>query len=144
MTLLLCPSTVVVLPNAAAYNNKLTIYHKGLNEQTKLETWTRFNYDNVWFFGGKGAGINKGYDDANDVDVRIPYDANDNLNVNNFSLGDIIIKGEIKTAEEMFYTCENIYEMDFSNFDTSQVTDMTRMLRDCSSLESINISNIVT
>ena len=56
----------------------------------------------------------------------------------------INLKGEIKTAEEMFYTCENIYEMDFSNFDTSQITDMTRMLRDCSSLESINLSNFVT
>ena len=25
----------------------------------------------------------------------------------------INLKGEIKTAEEMFYTCEDIYEMDF-------------------------------
>ena len=54
-------------------NSKLTIYHKTLDEATRLEKWERHNYDKVWFFGGKGAGINKGYDNANNVDIRIPY-----------------------------------------------------------------------
>ncbi len=78
-------------------NSKVTIYHKGFDEITKLETWTRYNYGNVWFFGGKGAGINKGFTDANDVDVRLPYDANSNLNADNFALGDIIVQGELQT-----------------------------------------------
>ncbi|MBR5227517.1 MAG: hypothetical protein IKV94_02655 [Clostridia bacterium] len=73
-------------------NSKLTIYHKGLDEETRLETWTRFNYDNVWFFGGKGAGIRKGYQDANDVEIRIWYELNDNLDINNFAIGDIIVQ----------------------------------------------------
>lgn len=76
-------------------NSKLTIYHKGQDEESRLETWTRFNYDNVWFFGGKGAGIRKGYQDANDVEIRIFYDLNENLNVENFKIGDIIVEGSL-------------------------------------------------
>lgn len=79
-------------------NSKLTIYHKsGLDVATHLEKWVRYNYDNVWFYGGKGAGINKGYDNANDVEVRIPYDANEGLEVDNFAIGDIIVEGHLTT-----------------------------------------------
>lgn len=76
-------------------NGGLTIYHKGLDERTKLETWTRYNYSNAWFFGGKGAGIRKGYENANDVEIRIPYDKNANLSITNFSIGDIIVQGNL-------------------------------------------------
>ena len=78
-------------------NSKLTIYHlSGLDVATHLEKWTRYNYDNVWFFGGKGAGINKGFENANDVEVRIPYDLN-NADINNFAIGDIIVEGHLTT-----------------------------------------------
>ena len=74
-------------------NSSLTIYHKdGLDVSTHLEKWTRYNYDKVWFFGGKGASINKGYDNANDVEIRIPYG---NLDITKFALGDIIVKGTL-------------------------------------------------
>ena len=76
-------------------NSGLTIYHKGLDEETRFEKWSRFNYDNVWFFGGKGAGINKGYDNANDVEIRVPYKQNTGLNVSNFAIGDIIVQGTL-------------------------------------------------
>ena len=76
-------------------NNKLTIYHmSGLDVATHLEKWTRYNYDNVWFFGGKGAGINKGFENANDVEVRIPYDVNE-VDIKNFAIGDIIVEGKL-------------------------------------------------
>ena len=78
-------------------NSKLTIYHlSGLDVATHLEKWTRYNYDNVWFFGGKGAGINKGFENANDVEIRIPYDLND-VDINNFAIGDIIVEGHLTT-----------------------------------------------
>lgn len=81
-------------------NSSVTIYHmSGLNPETRLETWTRYNYDNVWFFGGKGANINKGYDNANDVEIRIPYSDNE-LDFRNFSIGDIIVQGKIETDIE--------------------------------------------
>ena len=102
-------------------NSSVTIYHKGFNQTTRLETWNRFNYENVWFFGGKGAGINKGYVDANDVEVRIPYDVNDNLDYSNFSIGDIIVQGtlnlDITTQQDLSnYDVYNIKSMNDNNF----------------------------
>ena len=75
-------------------NGSLTVYH--FTKVNRQEKWTRFNYDNVWFFGGKGAGINKGYDNANDVQIRIPYGQNNGLKFSNFSIGDIVIEGTLK------------------------------------------------
>ena len=100
-------------------NSSLTIYHKVLDEETRLEKWIRYNYSKVWFFGGKGASINKGYNNANDVDVRIPY--NMELDINNFAIGDIIVKGdlhqEIATQQDII-NCEvyNITSINDNNF----------------------------
>lgn len=108
-------------------NGPLTIYHKsGLDVVTRLEVWTRYNYDNVWFFGGKGAGIDKGYDNANDVQIRIPYDKNPELNIENFKIGDIIVKGDldldIETQQDLGqnYEIYNITSMRNNNFGISK------------------------
>lgn len=66
-------------------NGKITIYHKGFDTKSRVETWISKSYD-AWFHGGKGASINKGYDNANDVNIRIPYDVNDDLDINNISI----------------------------------------------------------
>ena len=99
-------------------NSKVTIYHmSGRDKITNLEVWTRYNYDNAWFFGGKGAGINKGYTDANNVEVRIPYEQNANVSISNFKIGDIIVKGELKT---------NITkQQDLKGYDIYNVTSIT-------------------
>ena len=81
-------------------NSSLTIYHKTLNTTTHLEEWTRYNYSKVWFFGGKGARFNKGYDNANDVEIRIPYDQNASLDITKFAIGDIIVQGTLETNIE--------------------------------------------
>lgn len=106
-------------------NSSLTVYHKGFNATTKLETWVRHNYDNVWFFGGKGAGINKGYDNANDVEVRIPYGQNSGLNINDFAIGDILVQGtlnfNIETQEDLAsYLIYNIQSISNNNFGNNQ------------------------
>ena len=44
-------------------------------------------------------------------------------------------------CENMFRGCINISEVDLSNFNTSEVTDMARMFFGCSSLKSINLSS---
>jgi len=75
-------------------NKNITVYHKGFNEQ-KLETWTRYNYDNVWFDGGKGSSIYKGYENANNFDARIWYKVN-NVNISNFSIGDIVVPSHLE------------------------------------------------
>ena len=105
-------------------NSSVTIYHKGFDTTTKLEIWTRHNYDKVWFFGGKGAGINKGYDNANDVQVRIPYNQN-TVDINDFAIGDIIVQGtlnqDIETQEDLSnYLIYNITSINNNNFGNSQ------------------------
>lgn len=103
-------------------NSKVTVYHyNGLDVSSHFETWKRYNYDNVWFFGGQGAGINKGYDDANNFDVRIPYDANKDLSIDNFSIGDIVVQGsldqEITGQDDLTdYITYNITSITNNNF----------------------------
>lgn len=107
-------------------NSKLTVYHKqGLDVATRLEKWKRYNYENVWFFGGKGAGINKGYDNANDVQIRIPYGQNDGLDVGNFSIGDIVVQGDltidISTQQDLNdYLTYNITSINNNNFGSEE------------------------
>ena len=103
-------------------NASLTIYHKEYDETTRLEKWIRFNYKNVWFFGGKGASINKGYDNANDVDIRIPYNQNQ-IDISNIQIGDILVKGDIATdittqqdlSEFEYYNITSINDNNFGN-----------------------------
>ena len=107
-------------------NSSITIYHmSGLDTSTHLEKWTRYNYSKAWFFGGKGAGINKGYDNANDVQVRIPYNQNSDLDIKNFAIGDIIVQGEldtnIETQEDLKdYLIYNITSISNNNFGNNQ------------------------
>lgn len=104
-------------------NNSLTVYHKTFDDIIRADKWKRYNYDNVWFFGGEGAGINKGYDNANDFDCRIPYDANYNLDIANFSIGDIVIEGTLETdidvqedlTDYLIYNITSINNNDFGN-----------------------------
>ena len=101
-------------------NASLTHYHKTLDEATRLEKWIRYNYENVWWFGGKGSSINKGYENANDVNVRIPYDKN-NIDISNLAIGDIIVKGtidtDITTQQDLKkYEVYNITSINDNNF----------------------------
>ena len=103
-------------------NTSVTIYHKdGLDVATHFEKWTRYNYSTAWYFGGKGASINKGYDNANDVEIRIPYNTNAELSPGNFAIGDIIVKGEldinINTQQDLKnYDIYNITSIKDNNF----------------------------
>ena len=101
-------------------NASLTHYHKTLDKTTRLEKWIRYNYENVWWFGGKGSSINKGYENANDVNARIPYGKND-IDISNLAIGDIIIKGTIDTditTQQDLKNCEvyNITSINDNNF----------------------------
>ena len=107
-------------------NSSLTIYHKnGIDSETRLEKWERYNYDNVWFFGGKGANINKGYDNANDVEIRLPYSQNEGLDINDFAIGDIIVQGDLRTDIDTQqdledYLIYNITSINNNNFGNNQ------------------------
>ena len=73
-------------------NNAITYFHKTLNPQTRLEEWNKYSFNNVWVFGGKGSSINRGYENANDVKVRIPIKLVNDTSI--FQLGDIVCIGE--------------------------------------------------
>lgn len=73
-------------------NSSLTVYHKIVKNREDI--WEKYFYKNIWWFGGKGASLNKGYENANDVQIRIPYDLNPNLDYNNFAIEDILVQGE--------------------------------------------------
>lgn len=100
-------------------NNSITYYHKTLDEN-KLEKWERYHFEKVWKFGGKGSSINNGYENSNNVSVRIPLEfVNDNFI---FSIGDIIAVGnqrEISKQSDLngieFYNVTNININDFGN-----------------------------
>ena len=73
-------------------NNSMTYYHKTLNKNTKLEEWERHFFNNVWVFSGKGSNINNGYENANNMNVRIPMEYVNDIKI--FSIGDIVAIGE--------------------------------------------------
>ena len=106
-------------------NDSVTIYHmSGLDVSTHFEVWTRYNYENAWVFGGKGASINKGYDNANDIEIRLPYSKN-NLDIGNFAIGDIIVQGtltqNIQTQDDLEdYLVYNITSIKNNNFGNNQ------------------------
>lgn len=109
-------------------NSSITIFHKDFDEINRIEKWIRFNYGEennpkVWWYGGKGASLNEGYENANDVKIRIPYELNDNLDIANFKIGDIIVKGtikqDIKTQQDLLeyetYNIMSIVNNDYGN-----------------------------
>lgn len=50
----------------------------------------------------------------------------------------------IKSISKMFLGCNTLSSVNFSNFNTSQITDMSSLFYGCKSLTSINLSNIDT
>ena len=102
-------------------NGGFTIYHKGFDKVNRIETWTRYNYPKAWFFGGTGARLNKGFDDANDVKARISYLDNQDLDISKFAIGDIIVKGILdlninKQQDLKDYNVYNITSINNNNF----------------------------
>ncbi len=51
---------------------------------------------------------------------------------------------KVTSMFQMFRECKNLTSLNFSNFDTSSVTNMSYMFRDCNSLISLDVSNFDT
>ena len=104
-------------------NNIITYYHKVFNKTTKLDEWQRIIFNNVWVFINKGSNINKGYENSNNIDVRIPMEEiKDSSIFNIFSIGDIIAIGIQPSINEQndlqgkdFYNITNINTNSFGN-----------------------------
>ena len=78
--------------------------------------------------------------DPDEISYRYYFDDSEN-STHTFKL---VWYNKINSTRNMFYMCDKIIEIDFLNFDTSQVTDMGMMFACCSSLISLNISNFNT
>jgi hypothetical protein len=98
-------------------NKKITYYHKILNNTTKLYEWSRIVFDEVWLFGGKGSSINKGYENANDVDVRIPMEYVQDTSI--FQIGDIIALGEQSNITKQ----SDLKDVEFYNITSININD---------------------
>lgn len=97
-------------------NSKLTVYHKVI--ENREEIWKTYHYE-CWWFGGKGTSTNKGYENANDVQIRIPYDVNPKLDYTNFGIGDILVQGihdDIKSESDVTSERYNITSLNNNVF----------------------------
>lgn len=92
-------------------NTDITVYHKGFDPTTRLETWTRFYYPHCWWNSTEGSVVRDGYQYNNGVDIRIPYDENEDLNIGNFEVGDIVCKGKLEMAIESQSDVPNAYNI---------------------------------
>ena len=61
--------------------------------------------------------------------------------INNLTMLDT---SNVTNMSSMFYNCSSLPSLEVSNFDTSQVTDMRVMFYSCSSLPSLEVSNFDT
>ncbi len=109
-------------------NSSITLYHKRLNEETRIDEWDRYQIDNVMWQGGKGASINKGYEKANDISIWIPYNQNQDLDSIPFAIGDIIVKGIIedkitKQSDLMMdnYNITTYIDNDYGSYDMQHI-----------------------
>ena len=91
-------------------------------------SFSRVYYPNKVFINGNNQNL-----------VNYTYNLTENVNLIRLEWNN-----KIRSCEGMFKECNNIYEFDFSNFDTSEVTTMTGMFYGCSSLVSLNLSNFIT
>ena len=92
-------------------NTDITVYHKGIDNTTRLETWTRFYYPDAWVFDVKGSVVRDGYQYNNRIEVRIPYETNENLDIANFEIGDIVCNGNLQIDVETQADVPNAYNI---------------------------------
>lgn len=69
----------------------------------------------------------------------------ENLNTSNVTNMRCMFGGEMNEGDGYAYNgCHNLTSLDVSHFDTSNVTNMEMMFRDCSSLTNLDVSNLNT
>ena len=65
------------------------------------------------------------------------------LNQSN-NIVELVWRNRINNSQYMFAECSDIYEIDLSNFNTSDIVDMQYMFFSCSGLNKLNLSNFDT
>ena len=111
--------------------SNITLKIKGTGNKNVLSTSSNFNerYNpNMIYINGQ-----------NQLPVKRRYNFNQ---TDNFI--ELIWNQPIKSCYFMFFECEDITEIDLSNFNTSEVTTMNSMFEGCLKLSFLNLSNINT
>ena len=90
-------------------NAKMTIYNKYLDPFTHKSIYKKHLVDNVFWDDNLGVNLNMGYENADKVNVYIPYDKNDlssyktpkQYNGEGWTLqnGDFMVKGDVNIPE---------------------------------------------
>ena len=96
-------------------NADITVYHQQFDDSTRMGKWERFPYEKVWWFEKNSVVQTDGYENSNNVDIRISY--RDKLDIKNFSKGDIVLKGIIKKDIES--------SSELSEYETYVITSIT-------------------
>ena len=111
------------------YSSKITLKIKGIGEYNILGTnINSMNYLKEVYINNIKQTIKDSKYYFNQIDNFVELIWDDNLN----------------DCASLFHECAEIYEINLSNFNTSQVTSMQNMFCSCSSLTSINLSNLNT
>lgn len=93
-------------------NASITLYHKTIGEN-RLEKWERHFIEKVFWTGGKGASFNRGYEDSNNVTIRVWTSLNDLSDIT-FDIGDIVVKGNIEediTKQDDLSSYSDVYNL---------------------------------
>lgn len=101
-------------------NKTITYYSKGLDEN-KLEKWTKNLFTSAWVFSTKGSIQNNGYENANNVEIRIPMKFIKDASL--FKIGDIVAIGKLgnitKQSDLKDVEYYNITTIKINNFGSS-------------------------
>ena len=89
----------------------ITICHKEIDPSTRLENWTKYYYNNCWWFDVLGTVVRDGYQYNNRVEIRIPYSKNKTASISNISIGDILYRGRLESVVESQADVPNAYNI---------------------------------
>ena len=119
------------------FNNEITMIIKGNGTQKILSDASIFKDNNISSFNEIPSQIY--INGILQTNIDIIYDLNEEIN-------NITIRWNflLTNCNLMFYGLSNIIKIDFSNFNSSQVTNMIYMFYGCSSLESLILTNFNT
>ena len=113
--------------------SKISLKIKGEGENSILGNNLEYNFRGIIYLNQ--VFING--DKQNTTYYKYFFNKSDNL-------VELIWDDNIKSFYYMFYECKNITEINLSNFDASQITNMGRIFSFCSSSTSIDLSNFNT
>ena len=115
------------------YSSEITLNIKGIGYYDKFGSIISSHFDNI-------NNLNELYINREKQDLtddKYYFNKTDNF-------VKLIWDDNITNCRNMFSRCENISEIDLSNFNSSQVRDMSHMFEGCSSLISLDLSNFDT